>query len=555
MSVKFSHWPAELADAYRVAGYWIDEPLTKMLTVQAEQCPDQIAVLSTSRQFTYAQLHRQSDHLAKQFLLRGLLPGDTALVQLPNIAEFYLVYFALLKAGIVPVNALFSHNKAELNEYIRQIEPKIAIFSGQHALFDHSDYLMSLQPNSTIQQIVFVGDVNAAALEAAHLLASAYQLSDLLTAAESHDITLPELNASEVAFFQLSGGSTGTPKLIPRTHNDYLYSVRGSVDICGVTAETRYLCALPCAHNFPLSSPGALGVFYAGGTVVMASDPSPTICFPLIEKYRITMSGLVPTALNLWLAEAEETAFNISSLLVLQVGGAKLHADVARQVKPKLGCLLQQVFGMAEGLVNYTRFDDDEWTIIHTQGKPISVADEIRVVDEEDNPVPLGEEGALLTRGPYTIRGYYQADAHNQRAFTSDGFYRSGDLVRQTEQGCLIVSGREKDQINRGGEKISAEEVESWLLKHSSVKQVALVAMSDAVMGERSCAFIVCQQTSVKAVALRKFLREQGLADYKIPDKFEFVPDLPLTAVGKINKAKLRLLLAEQQQNALGVAS
>jgi len=363
------------------------------------------------------------------------------------------------------------------------------------------------------------------------------------------------LNANEVAFFQLSGGSTGTPKLIPRTHNDYLYSVRGSVDICGVTSDTRYLCALPCAHNFPLSSPGALGVFYAGGTVVLASDPSPTICFPLIETYQITMSGLVPTALNLWLAEASDTAFNISSLHVLQVGGAKLHAEVARQVKPQLGCLLQQVFGMAEGLVNYTRLDDDEWTVTQTQGRPISPADEIRVVDEEGNLVALGEEGALLTRGPYTIRGYYQSDAYNQRAFTPDGFYRSGDLVRQTEQGCLIVSGREKDQVNRGGEKISAEEIESWLLKHTSVKQVALVAMNDAVMGEKSCAFVVCHQEPIKAVALRKFLREQGLADYKIPDKFEFVPDLPLTAVGKINKAKLRLLLVEQQQNAQGVAS
>jgi 2,3-dihydroxybenzoate-AMP ligase len=554
MPVKFNHWPAETAAYYRAAGYWTDEPLTQMLIDRASSQPDQMAVISAGCSLTYAQLHQQSGRLAQQFLLRGLQPGDTALVQLPNIAEFYLVYFALLKAGIVPVNALFSHNKAELNEYVRQIKPQLAILSGQHTLFSQPDYLSTLLPNSTIQQLVFVDDVDASVFAAANQQVPLTYLHTLL-AADNADIALPELNASEVAFFQLSGGSTGTPKLIPRTHNDYLYSVRGSVEICQVTAETRYLCALPCAHNFPMSSPGALGVFYAGGTVVMAPDPSPAACFPLIEKHQITMSGLVPTALNLWLAEAADTQFDISSLQVLQVGGASLPLIIARQVKPKLGCQLQQVFGMAEGLVNYTRLDDDEWTICHTQGRPISVDDEIRIVDEEDNPVPCGEVGSLLTRGPYTIRGYYQSDEHNQRAFTPDGFYRSGDRVRQTEQGCLIVSGREKDQINRGGEKIAAEEIESWLLKHTSIKQVALVAMNDAVMGERACAFVVCHDAPVKAVALRKFLREQGLADYKIPDKFEFVPDLPLTAVGKINKAKLRVLLAEQQQNAMVVES
>lgn len=201
---------------------------------------------------------------------------------------------------------------------------------------------------------------------------------------------------------------------------------------------------------------------------------------------------------------------------------------------------------MAEGLVNYTRLDDDEWTICNTQGRPISEDDEIRITDEEGNPVIAGEIGSLLTRGPYTFRGYYQAEAHNQRSFTPDGFYRSGDLVRQTEKGYLIVCGREKDQINRGGEKIAAEEVESWLLQHDSVQEAALVGIPDSLLGERSCAFIVVRNTPVTAVVLRKFLRNQGLADYKIPDKFEFVPALPLTPVGKINKTRLRQLLAEQ---------
>jgi 2,3-dihydroxybenzoate-AMP ligase len=551
MPVKFSPWPTELEQVYRNAGYWRDEPLTQMLATQAECQPEKLAVISSRHSMTYVELDAQSDILAKQLLARGLKAGDTALVQLPNMVEFYLVFFALMKAGIVPVNALFSHNKIELNEYTRQIKPKLAIFSGQHVLFGHANYLVSLLADSAIEQLIFVDSLDTEVRAVIEPLASTLMLDDLLDFDEvPHQHVLPTINPNEVAFFQLSGGSTGTPKLIPRTHNDYLYSVIASAEICGVNRDTRYLCALPCAHNFPLSSPGALGVFYAGGTVVMAADPSPMVCFPLIEKHHITMSGLVPTALTMWIDQAKQTPFNLSSLERLQVGGAKLHPDVASMVTPHLGCQLQQVFGMAEGLVNYTRLDDDEWTVIHTQGRPISPADEIRVVDEQGQCVAAGVEGALLTRGPYTIRGYYDADTHNQTAFTADGFYRSGDRVRLTENGYLIVCGREKDQVNRGGEKIAAQEVESWLLIHPLVKNAALVGIEDSVMGERACMFVVAETLPLKAVTLRKFLREQGLADYKIPDKFEFVDSLPLTPIGKIDKKKLKNLLIEQTRNS-----
>lgn len=545
MPVKFNRWPAELAEHYRARGYWTDEPLSQILSVQAQQNPSAIAVLDNNTHYNYEMLELESTRLAKQWIAHGLEPGDTALVQLPNIAEFYLVFFSLLKAGIVPVNALFSHNKAELNEYARQIKPKLAILSAEHSLFRQGDYLAQLVDNNTLKLVAFAGKPFSE-MEGMQVGITRITTLTALQQEPESNITLPHLNASEVAFFQLSGGSTGTPKLIPRTHNDYLYSIRASAQICQLTANTRYLCALPCAHNYPMSSPGALGVFVAGGTVVMASDPSPSTCFPLIEKHQINITGLVPTALSLWLAAKAESNHDLSSLQLIQCGGARLEESTARQVRPVFGCQLQQVFGMAEGLVNYTRLDDDEWTICNTQGRPISEDDEIRITDEEGNPVIAGEIGSLLTRGPYTFRGYYQAEAHNQRSFTPDGFYRSGDLVHQTEKGYLIVCGREKDQINRGGEKIAAEEVESWLLQHDSVQEAALVGVPDSLLGERSCAFIVVRNTPVTAVVLRKFLRNQGLADYKIPDKFEFVPALPLTPVGKINKTSLRQLLAEQ---------
>jgi 2,3-dihydroxybenzoate-AMP ligase len=258
--------------------------------------------------------------------------------------------------------------------------------------------------------------------------------------------------ADEVAFFQLSGGSTGTPKLIPRTHNDYYYSIRRSNEICGITADTRYLNALPAAHNYAMS-PGALGVLLAGGCVVLA-DPSATLCFPLIEKHRVNVTSLVPPAVSLWLQAIAEGADKrqLASLTLLQVG-ARLSATLAARIPEEMGCQLQQVFGMAEGLVNYTALDDTPERIFNTQGRPMCPDDEVWVADENGHPLPRGEVGRLMTRGPYTFRGYFNSPEHNASAFDANGFYCSGDLISIDDAGYITVQGREKDQINRGARR------------------------------------------------------------------------------------------------------
>ncbi|NUZ11426.1 (2,3-dihydroxybenzoyl)adenylate synthase [Pseudoalteromonas sp. McH1-7] len=523
--IDFTPWPPELAKRYREKGYWQDRPLTSVISDQLAQHGDKPAVIDAHRSLTYQELEAYSDHLAAYLAAQGIQQGDTALIQLANQVEFYISLFALLKLGAAPVCALFSHKQTEINSYCEQLEPTVLIVSSAHELYRDDAFIQTLQ-----QQYPSIRTTLVDHPKGNSLLKQAYL--------QPRAFIAPDLNPEHVAFFQLSGGSTGTPKLIPRTHNDYLYSVVASKDICELTEQHVYLCALPAPHNFPLSSPGALGVFAAGGTVVMANDPSPSSCFQLIERYQVTHTALVPPALQLWLQHAPKSAHNLQSLVVIQVGGAKLSLTIAEQVKPLLGCQLQQVFGMAEGLVNYTRYDDDLWHILHTQGRPISEDDEIKVVDEQGNLVPDGEEGRLLTRGPYTIRGYYRSPEHNQSAFDEHGFYSSGDLVKRLPSGHLIVTGRVKDQINRGGEKIAAEEVENLLLGHPNIQQAAIVAMPDATLGEKSFAFLT--GIPVKALALRKYLREQGIADYKVPDKFKFIDNLPLTPVGKVDKKQLR---------------
>jgi 2,3-dihydroxybenzoate-AMP ligase len=344
-----------------------------------------------------------------------------------------------------------------------------------------------------------------------------------------------------VALFLLSGGTTGLPKLIPRTHDDYVYNLRASAEVTGLDEDTVYLAALPVSHNFALACPGILGTLHAGGTVVMAPSPSPADAFALIERERVTVTALVPSLALLWLEAVKAVRRDLSSLRLLQVGGARLAEEPARRIRPELGCALQQVFGMAEGLLNYTRLDDPDDVVATTQGRPLSPDDEIRVVGAEGAEVPPGGIGQLLTRGPYTLRGYYRAEEHNARSFTPDGFYVTGDLVRQLPTGHLVVEGRVKDVINRGGEKVPTEEVEDHLMTHPAVREAALVGVPDPMLGERSCAFLRVRD-GAEAPSLRElgaYLRERGLADYKLPDRVEVRAEFPYTAVGKVSKKAL----------------
>lgn len=528
-------WPEELAAAYRAAGYWTGETFPAFLRDRAARFADRTAVVAGHTRWTYAELDRRADALATGLSRLGVREGDRVVLHLPNVPELFEVVFALFRLGALPVYALPAHRRSELLHLAGTSEAVALVTTDTQGSFDCRAMAAEVRDRvPALEHVVVVGDPG----EADDLTA----LADLR--AEPDPDVLAEPDAGDVAFFQLSGGTTGLPKLIPRTHDEYLYSVRASADICGLDTNAVYLGALPVTHNFPMSSPGFLGVFHAGGAVVLAPDPSPATCLELIERERVTVTAVVPPVAMLWMDAVEhgsQTDRDLSSLRVLQVGGATFPTEAARRVTPVLGCALQQVFGMAEGLVNYTRDGDPDEVVTATQGRPISAHDEILVVDDADRPVPEGDPGHLLTRGPYTIRGYYKAPDHNKSAFTADGFYRTGDIVRRHPSGNLVVSGRAKDQINRGGEKIGAEEVENHLLAHPAVHDASVVAVPDPYLGERTHAYVIARdgRRPTRAEVLA-FLRGRGLAAYKIPDRVSFVDAFPATAVGKTSKRDLR---------------
>lgn len=532
-------WPDAFVARYRAAGHWRGETFPGFLRERAVRFADAVAVVGGDTRWTYAQLWAEAERIAAGLLERGLMPGDRVVVQLGNIPEFIAVVCALFRAQLVPVYALPAHRLTEVAHFARKAEASAYVCAARYETFDYRTLARDLQADvPAVRQIFVVGD-------AAEFVAVA-------SLDGPRDALPGDPDPQSVAFLQISGGSTGLSKLIPRTHDDYIYSFRASNELCGIDADSVYMVALPAAHNFPMSSPGFFGALHAGARVVLSPGPGPDAAFPLIAAERVTCVGLVPPLALLWADAAGKTTHDLSSLQVLQVGGAKLVPEAARRVVAGLGCRLQQVFGMAEGLVNYTRLDDPDDLVLTTQGRPISEDDDVLVVDDHGVPVADGEVGHLLTRGPYTIRAYHNDDAANARSFTDDGFYRTGDMVQRLPSGHLIVQGRATDHINRAGEKISAEEIEDHLLAHPQVFDAAVVSIPDDFLGERSCAFVIPGDAKPRPAELKAWVRGRGLAAFKVPDQIVFVDAFGTTAVGKISRRELRAqlrvrFLAEQQ--------
>lgn len=519
-------FPDDAARAYREAGYWSGRTLGDLLRATAAARPDATAVHTGETTLTYAELDAAADRMAHGLLALGIAPGDRVVVQLPNVPEFATVLFGLLRAGIIPVLTLPAHRRAEIEHLAALSESVAYLIADKAGDFDYRELATEVAAAvPSLRHVLVLGDPGA---------------HTALSAVPRDGDALPAVDPADIALMLVSGGTTGLPKLIARTHDDYVYNATASAEVCALTADDVYLVTLPAAHNFPLACPGILGTVATGGSLVFTLDPSPEAAFAVIERHRVSVTAVVPPLAQLWSAAVDWEDADLSSLRLLQVGGAKLAEVNAREVEPALGCRLQQVFGMAEGLLNYTRLDDDDELVYTTQGRPLSPADELRVVDGDGEPVPPGEEGELLTRGPYTLRGYYRAPEHNARAFTPDGFYRSGDLVRQLPSGHLIVSGRIKDVINRGGENISCDELEEHLLAHPAVRHAAAVGLPDPTLGEKVCVVLVVTGELPALGELKSFLTARGLATYKLPDVVRRTEALPLTAVGKIDKKALK---------------
>ena len=501
----------------------------------AEKYGERIAVTDSEDEISYMELKQKADCLAAAFLRKGILKGDKVLVQLPNRISFVIVFFALSKIGAVPIMMLPAHREAELEGIIELAKPAAYIVVEKYLGFSYVPMANAMKEKYSCIRHIFVDSESG-------------DISGMIAETCGENGAFPAVDGYETAVLLLSGGTTGVPKLIPRTHTDYMYNARMSAKRCRLDSSDVYLASLPVAHNFPLCCPGLLGTLDVGGKVVLASATSPDDILDAITEEGVTITALVPAMVTVCMEMLEwDEDYDISSLRILQVGGAMLEDALADKIIEEWPCKLMQVFGTAEGLLSFTSPEDEGSLIARCQGTPVSPADEVKIVDEEDKAVPEGVFGELLSRGPYTIDGYYMAEEANKKSFTSDGFYRTGDKAMWTKDRRLRLGGRIKEQINRAGEKIMPSEIEAYLCRHSKIKEAAVVGVPDETLGNRICAFLVTDdEAGIDLQEIHRFLREIGVAAYKMPDQIERVETWPLSSVGKIDKKALERMAQEK---------
>jgi len=524
----FVPFPADRAAAYRAAGYWTGQTVDSILTDAARRWPDRIAVRDAlpGDQLSYAELDERADRAAAGLCGLGITPGERVLLQLPNGCQFAVALFGLLRARAIPVMCLPGHRAAELGHFAAVGQASGLLIADAANGFDYRAMARGLtEDHPTLKHVIVDGDPGP--------FTSWTQLCEATPrAAPARTPVDPE----SPALLLVSGGTTGLPKLIPRTHNDYVFNATASADVCRLTADDIYLVVLSAGHNFPLACPGLLGAMTVGATTVFGTDPSPEAAFAAIDRHGVTVTALVPALAKLWAQACDWEPVTPKSLRLLQVGGSKLEPEDAERVRATLTPGLQQVFGMAEGLLNYTRLDDPPEVLDSTQGRPLCAGDELRIVDGAGEPVAPGGEGELLVRGPYTLNGYFRAERDNERCFDPDGFFRSGDLVRRRDDGYLMVTGRVKDVICRGGETVAAADLEEQMLSHSAIFSAAAVPLPDPYLGEKICAAVVFTGEPVSLAELNAYLDQRGVAAHARPDVLVAMASLPTTPIGKIDK-------------------
>ena len=529
---------ADRAAAYREAGWWRDLAFHDVLDRAADAHPERPALIGPSTEHTYGELAARTRRLAASLQSLGLAPGQRAVFQLPNGPAFVEAFLACSRIGVVPVTLLPRHREAEARHVVE--------------LTDAAAYLVDAGRH--VDGFDYVGLVDGLRGDYGHLEhAIAVPGSDGVPP-RWHDLDAlrrdgrdagPEpvdVDPAAPGVFLLSGGTTGLPKAIPRTHNDYVFQWERMAAVAGVEPDWVAFPSVPIGHNASLCCVVGAAL-WAGATLAVEPELMPGALMRFIERVGGSYSLPMPTQIIDLLEHPDLGEHDLSSLEVLVSGGQKVPPRVVREAVDRWGVGFCNIFGMAEGPLVCTRPDDPVDVQAETVGRPIAPdADELRIVDtDREETVPEGEPGELAVRGPGFFTGYFRNPAENAAAFDDEGWFYTEDVLARREDGQYVVYGRIKDTIIRGGENIYAPGVEDELVEHPAIANAALVAMPDERLGERPAAFVELVEGADPPTLedLVAFLDDRGVAVFKRPERLEVVPSLPRTEVGKVDKASL----------------
>ncbi|HBV96359.1 MAG TPA: long-chain fatty acid--CoA ligase [Desulfotomaculum sp.] len=526
--VTRTFYPLEELDSFKDGRRLYFDSIAEMFTVRAQEIPDKAHVLYYDQVITYAQTNERSNRVANYLKEMGVKKGDVISVMVLNSPEVYYTMFGAQKLGAIAGGVNYMLKGPEIAHVLDDSKPKVAFVSSEFMKDFAAGYEMASHRPVVVE--VYTGIDHGANI-------AEQKLSDILAKYPADEALIP-LTPEDPFLLLYSSGTTGRPKGI-------LLSNRGQLSICRemvtsglLTSGDTMMIVLPMFHTNPLCV-WTYPMAYVGSTLCIRKMFSPQDFWPSILNYGITIIMGVPTMYNYVCNAVDPGSLDKSKLKLKYAfcGAAPLPVELIRAFKEKFEVTVIEGYGLTEATgVSTSSFGVPlKWGSI---GIPYP-EQQIEIMDDENNILPVGEKGEICIRGDAVMSGYLnkpEATAETVR----DGWLHTGDMGYMDEEGYLYVAGRKKEMINRGGENIYPREIEAVLETHPAIDQVAVVGVQDPSLGERVKACIILrEQGSLNAEDVKAFLKDK-IAKYKIPEFVEFRTSFPLNPTGKILKGELK---------------
>lgn len=533
----FEPYKAEDAEKYNRLRWWRGITWGDMFDKATDLYPAKEGLVDDTTRFTYAELRRKVDRLAIGLTGLGIAPKDFVLLQIPNWHEYVIAFFALQKIGAITVLLVPRHGLSEVNYLAGLTNPTAYIVPSHYGKIDYAPLIEGVTTaTKSIRNVITVREMEQGKLPSLEKLIEQSEL----TQANLQALEERRPDPMEVSIILPTGGTTGLPKAVPHTHNDYITYIEYHAKAWEVTSDDTLLTAAPVSHSQGMHCGLGGSFFNAAKYVLTESTDAENLC-QVIQREKVTAFPTVPAIVQRMTTLENLASFDLSSLKKIYAGGAPSTPELVKAVYEKFKCKFVNAFGSSEGVAMMTRLQDDLRTICETVGKKDCPYNDVKTIDQYENEVPVGKEGEFVSKGPTVFTGYFKSAEENKKIFTKDGYFKTGDLAKIDERGVITVTGRIKETILRGGETISAGGIERLICSHSGVAEAAVIGMPDKALGERICAYVQLKPgTSLTFEELITYLKSVGASVFQLPERVEFIDPIPLTKVGKVDKSALK---------------
>ena len=515
--------------------------LAKQASMLAELHPNEVAIRFDDGQvMTFGEAWRQGLTLASAMQRAGVPPGATLSFQLPNIQESVIVAIAASICGLVINPVVPIYRGRELNFILRDANTEVLFIPGRYRQFDYPSMIADLKSElPALKQVICVRAEGELPQGFAHF-------EDFLVTGDSTAAQTVEVSPDDTKILLYTSGTTGNPKAVQHSHNTLAAALDNGVTGWDLSATDLMLMPSPVTHITGYVNGIELPFFSPTKSLLMeAWDVNAAV--ELIEKHGATVCVSATPFLQELVSTCADSGKTLPGFRLFACGGASVPpALIYRASQTLANCMAVRVYGSTETPLVTVGFPEPEHRELaaETDGRIHNY--EVRICDDAGSDVGIDAEGEILVRGPAMMLGYVDA-AQNSAAYTADGFFQTGDIGKLLPSGALVITDRKKDIIIRGGENLSAREIEEAILQHPDIKEIAVVSAPHSRLGEGVAAYIVTH--SNKALSLESILELLStlqVAKQKWPQHLEVVDALPKTASGKVQKEILRKQLKDK---------